>query len=152
MTRRGHDADAGQRLRLAVELLDGGAGEVDHRGQIGEVVGRACVFDLVALGEDRHAREVMVPARMVGVEVTVRDELDVPCRDAVTPEDLGDRREVERAVLGDRAPVGERAARIEEEEPARMLDEERRHDDPIAREPLVLGRHRVVAGVERLDP
>src|SRR6266545_2584597 len=79
--RRRHDPDAGHDLRLAFEKLELRVAKVDdtfgHR-----VVGlpRGFVFDL--LREDRHAGEAEVVARMIEVQVAVRDAAHILLLDA----------------------------------------------------------------------
>src|SRR6266545_3044480 len=139
--RRRHDPDAGHDLRLAFEKLELRVAKVDdtfgHR-----VVGlpRGFVFDL--LREDRHAGEAEVVARMIEVQVAVRDAAHILLLDAGLAQrrvELPPHRLVLRVDLGQAFPD----AGVEEHRAARMEDEERVDDDGRTAEGQVRRRDEV---------
>src|SRR5258708_37184633 len=117
------------------------------------VVGiRAQMGHLGALDEDRDARKVEVPARVVAVEVTVRDHAYIRGADAVLGQHRPYRPDVHRSEGLDGLPVRGGESGVEQEQTLGMRYEERRDDDPIVGEARIGRRHRVVAGVQRPDP
>ena len=109
------------------------------------------MLDLGLLNEDRHAGEVMVAAGVIRMEMTVRDGRDVGDRSPCSTQRLIDPTHVHRSEAVDELLRLGRKAGVEEEQPLRVLDEERGHDDPLVRE-WAVGGHGVVTGVNGLDP
>jgi hypothetical protein len=108
--------------------------------------------DFRPLHEDRHARELVIPAGMVAVEVAIRDLPYVLGSDPGLREDRADRPDVHGSECLERGPVVGREPRVHQEQAMRVLNEERAHDDPIVGETRIRRRHRVVTGVQRPDP
>src|SRR5438093_2853249 len=152
VARRAHDLDASPWLGITVDLLEGRARKVRDMWQVGVVVLLARVRELALLHEDRSPCEMAVAAGMVGMEVAVRDELHVGDAMARGAKRLLDGPHVHGLVEVDHLPRLRRETGVEEEHAARMLDDERRHDDPLARKALAVGGHRVVPGMDGLDP
>ena len=151
MAGRGHDMDAGPRLGVSVDLLERGAGKIRDMRKMGVVVLLPGMRELALLHEDRGPREMAIAARMVGVEVTVGDQLHVGYAVAGGAQRFVDRAHVHRLVEIDHLPRLRREPGVEQEDPALMLDDERRDHNAFAGEPISVGGHRVMPGVDGLD-
>ena len=149
--RRRHDADAGPRLGLPVDLLEGGPGKIGDVRQVCVLVLFARMRELLLLHEDRGPREVAVAPRVIGVEVAVRDELHVGDAMACRAKGFLDRPHVYGLVEIDHFPRLRREARVEKENATRMLDDEGGDHDALARKAIAVGGHRVMPGVDGLD-
>src|SRR2546427_362899 len=106
--------------------------------------------ELAALHEDRRLWEMAVAAGVIGMEVAVRDELHVPRRVSGGAKGCGNWSHLDRSELIDELLRLGAETGVEKEDPVGMLDDERRHDDPLARK-AAIGQHRVVPRVDRPD-
>ena len=146
-----HDVDARPRLGVSIDLLERGAGKIRDMRKMGVVVLLPGMRELALLHEDRGPREVAIAARMVGVEVTVGDQLDVGYAVTGGAQRFVDRAHVHRLVEIDHLPRLRREPGVEQEDPALVLDDERRDHNAFAGEPISVGGHRVMPGVDGLD-
>src|SRR5204863_5655418 len=111
-------------LGLPVDLLEGSAGKIGDVREVGVLVLFARMRELALLYEDRGAREVAVAPRVIGVEVAVRNELDVGDAVAGRAKSFLDRPHVHGLIEIDHLPRLRREARVEKENATRMLDDE----------------------------
>ena len=148
------DANAARDLGLlAVQDLEHRSWKVDRLLRQRVIERRARGVTLGLLDEDRRARKTPVVARMVDVQVTVRDRADLARLHAHLAQrvvEVADDRMEER--LGLRVP--EREAGVEQDRAVGMSNEEGRHDDhrPLqVRRARKLHRHGVVALMDADD-
>jgi hypothetical protein len=93
---------------------------------------------------------VAIAAGVIGVEMAVRNEVDLGDPVPRGTQRLLHRPHLDRLIAVDHLARLRRKAGVEEEQAARVLDHERGDDDALAGERAV-GRHRVVAGVDGLN-
>ena len=151
MARCVHDANAGPRLGLSIDLLERRPRKVRDVRQVGVVVLFPRVRELALLHEDWRPGEVAVAPRVVGVEMAIGDELDVGDALASRAKRLIDRPHVHGFVEIDHLSRFRREACVEQEHTTRVLDDERCNHDPLARKAIAVGRHRVMPGVDGLN-
>src|SRR6267378_1244119 len=148
MARRGYDADAGPGLHLSVDLLERSAWKVRHMRKVCVIVLLPRVRELELLHEDRSTREMAVAARVVGVEVAVGDEFHVGDAVPRRAKRFVDRPHIDGLVKVNHLPRLRRETGVEQEHASRMLDDEGRDDDSLARKAIAVGGHRVVPGMD----
>ena len=131
VARSGDDAHAGKRLVLALAHVPATLVDVDVGGD--GVVGVARCLQLGGLDEDRRAAEMDVAARVVGVEVTVDDEVDVARRQSGAGEGIDDRcaREPHLGDVLGREVLGE--AGVDQHGGLGVANDPRIDDDPLSR-------------------
>jgi hypothetical protein len=115
---------------LALTLLVAASVEVERRRH--RVLGRTGGQDLRRLGPDRRIWKVDVATGVIGVEVAVDDDVDLPGLNADAGQDLDDRRadDLELLEILRRQPFGETA--VDEDRGLRMPDEPRVDHEALA--------------------
>src|SRR5438477_5151869 len=146
-----HDTDAGPGLGVSIDLLERGAGKIRDMRKMGVVVLPPRVRKLALLHEDRGPREMAIAARVVGVEVTVGDQLHVGYAVTGGAQRFVDRAHVHRLIEIDHLSRLRREPGVEQEDPALVLDDERRDHNAFAGKAISVGGHRVMPGVDGLD-
>src|SRR5258705_9129898 len=125
MPGRGHNAHAGDYLRLPVQELE--ACPVEVRDLVGERVHGCRGRTLETLRDDRHSGEAVVVSRVVEMEVAIRDELDPGRARASCPKrviEFAANDLVDLVNLGSLTDPG-----VQQHRTVWMADQERRHDD-----------------------